>query len=78
MLAGAKTPEGMKVARERLTNTYRQVSGSPAPEVSDENLRARGIDWVTDYMIKSRAAGGQGRIANPAKLMEALRAGSAH
>jgi hypothetical protein len=77
MLADAKTPEGMKVAKERLTNTYRQVTGTPAPEVSDENLRDWAIGWVTDYMVKSRATAGQGRIVNPAKLMEALRAGSA-
>jgi hypothetical protein len=72
MLAGTKTPEEMRAARERLTNVYQQVTGKPAPEVSDENLRSWAIEWVTDYMVKQRSGGGGGRVVNPAKLIEAL------
>jgi hypothetical protein len=74
VLANAKTPEGMKTAKQQLTNAYQQIMGKPAPEVSDEKLREWAIGWVTDYMVKTRSSTGEGRIVNPVKLIEALQA----
>jgi hypothetical protein len=76
VLANAKTPEGMKTAKEQLANAYQQIMGKPAPEVSDDKLREWAIGWVTDYMVKTRSSTGESRIVNPAKLMETLQAGA--
>ena len=71
-IAEANEREGEEEVARKLKLRYEQLTGESAPEVSDAALRERLIDRMTDDAI-TRAAGGQGKIVNPAALIEALR-----
>jgi hypothetical protein len=70
-VAAAKEREGEEEVARQLKVKYEDFTGEPAPEVSEAELREMLIELMIDDAI-ARATGGEGRIVNPAALIEAL------
>jgi len=71
-LAEATARQGAQAAARQLRTKYERLAGRPAPKVSEAALRDLLAEKMTDDTL-TRAAGGKGKIVNPAALIEALR-----
>ncbi|UCC68091.1 MAG: hypothetical protein JSV79_13445 [Armatimonadota bacterium] len=70
-IAARKQRWGEEEVARLLKVKYEEMTGQPAPQVSEAEFRELWIDAMTDDAIL-RAAGGEGKIVNPFELMKAL------
>ena len=71
-VAAAKTGQGDEEVKRQLMIRYQAMTGKPAPKVSEAEFRDLLIELMTDDAM-NRYEGQEGRIVNPAALIEALR-----
>ena len=71
-VAAAKKSRGEEETKRQLGIRYQALTGEPAPKVSEAEFRALLIELMTDDAM-NRHEGREGRIVNPAALIEALR-----
>ena len=71
-LAAAKQSQGDEEVTRQLLIKYQAMTGKPAPEVGEAEFRDLMIELMTDDAME-RSTGREGRIVNPAALLEALR-----
>jgi len=70
-VADATRRQGEEEVKRQLLIKYEAAAGEPAPEVGEAKLRELLIELMTDDAM-ARSIGREGRIVNPAALMEAL------
>ncbi len=70
-VAAAKESQGEEEVKRQLESKYQALTGEPAPQVSEAEFRDVLIELMTDDAM-ARHTGREGRIANPAALIEAL------
>jgi hypothetical protein len=71
-VAAAKKSQGEEEVKRQLMIRYQALTGEPAPKVSEAEFRDLLIELMTDDAM-NRSTGREGRIVNPAALIEALR-----
>ncbi len=70
-IAARKQRGGEEEVARLLKVKYEEMTGEPAPEVSEAEFRDLMIELITDDAM-ARYTGREGKIVNPAALMEAL------
>jgi hypothetical protein len=70
-VAAAKEREGEEEVKRQLESKYQVLTGGPVPQVSEAEFRELFIELMTDDAM-ARHTGREGKIVNPAALIEAL------